>query len=176
MPTSRIDNIQHVIAIIQQLNPTTITEIGCGMGKYGLLIREYLDVNVHAQLQRTKQQTKITAIEAQEPYINQYHYNIYDEVIIDDVRNVIDTITNQDIIMMVDVVEHFDKPEAYNIINKLKKQNKHILIVVPDHHIPQGTVYGNVHETHKAVWDDKDIEILDPKQTWNINQSWIILL
>ncbi len=44
MPTSDFHNISSIVALIYQLHPASVLDIGCGFGKYGVLIREYLDV------------------------------------------------------------------------------------------------------------------------------------
>jgi len=44
MPTSDLYNITPILTIISNLKPKKILDVGCGFGKYGLLMREYLEV------------------------------------------------------------------------------------------------------------------------------------
>jgi ubiquinone/menaquinone biosynthesis C-methylase UbiE len=44
MPTSYLNNIPDIITAIKSQNPKSILDVGCGFGKYGFLIREYLEL------------------------------------------------------------------------------------------------------------------------------------
>ena len=44
MPTSDMHNIVPILTIMQHLQPRSVLDIGCGFGKYGVLLREYLDI------------------------------------------------------------------------------------------------------------------------------------
>lgn len=44
MPTSDHHNINSILSVVTALRPKRILDVGCGFGKYGVLMREYLDV------------------------------------------------------------------------------------------------------------------------------------
>jgi hypothetical protein len=44
MPTSDVCNVPSILTVVGNLQPQSILDIGCGFGKYGMLMREYLEL------------------------------------------------------------------------------------------------------------------------------------
>ena len=59
------------MTIINALQPRSILDVGCGFGKYGMLLREYLDV-WHERYDKERWQVRIVGIEAFEQYRNPF--------------------------------------------------------------------------------------------------------
>ncbi len=70
MPTSDLHNIAPVISVMSRLNPRSVLDIGCGFGKYGVLLREYLDV-AHGRVDRETWEVRLEAIDAFAGYQNE---------------------------------------------------------------------------------------------------------
>lgn len=66
-----------------------------------------------------------------------------------------------DTAMIIDVLEHFEKPIAIKLINDLKKDFKKILLMVPAGYYPQEidhTGFGaHKYQKHRSIWRENDI-------------------
>lgn len=178
MPTSLSENIHNVINIVMSLRPNKILELGCGLGKYGVLLREYYDVNIKHNIPKHKWTTTIDTIEIFPDYICPIHYYVYNKIIIGNfltqIKNVDD---DYDVALCVDVIEHLEFNRALEFIKEVKTHCKNIVMVVPDFNLVQGAAYHNEHETHLSVWDTEEkVKMLNPIKYARINKSWIILI
>jgi len=109
-----------------------VLDVGPGMGTYSDLIREA--------------GYKIDAVEIYKPYIEKYSLNEkYDNVFISDILDF--DISEYDVIILGDVLEHIPLKEAQELIIKIKLENKQCLVAVP-YMMPQGEHEGNIYETH----------------------------
>ena len=80
MPTSDPTGILPVIHDVMELRPTRILDVGMGMGKWGLLFREYLEGWGHHRYSKVQWELTIDGIEIYQPYIQPWHYDIYDGI------------------------------------------------------------------------------------------------
>lgn len=111
MPTSNLATWPAILNLIE-LAPEhdRILDVGPGYGKAGLLLREYLN---------TKPST-VDAVEAWPGYVTDRMRCIYDDVL---VCNVLDldpkTLASYDLVLMADVIEHIQKPEALKLLDRI---------------------------------------------------------
>jgi hypothetical protein len=68
MPSSSWKHISKTIEQIWDISPTSVLDIGIGFGKWGFLLREYLEV-CQGRYQKSEWCIKIDGIEIFEPYI-----------------------------------------------------------------------------------------------------------
>ncbi len=156
MPTSYPNQISTIVKLITKLNPNSVLDVGVGFGKYGVLCREYLELN-EDKPEYNKFVKKIDGIEVYEKYLTPLHNYIYDHVYVGNVLNLIDQMNyNYDLVLLIDIIEHFDKQQGKNLIKKLLKQNKGIFISTPKIVSKQGSQYENIYETHKSRWTKRD--------------------
>jgi 2-polyprenyl-3-methyl-5-hydroxy-6-metoxy-1,4-benzoquinol methylase len=134
----------------------SILDIGCGFGKWGFLIRDTFDVMVSQNFKKNDWKTNITAVEPFPKCITTIQKEIYNKIIAKDVFDVVDELGSYDLVIMGDVIEHFDKDKAYVILDKLLKHTDNILISTPLGFMPQGAWAGNEKEIHKSGWELKD--------------------
>jgi SAM-dependent methyltransferase len=111
---------------------SSILDIGCGHGFYYKLLSDHFN--------------KFDAVEIWSPYIQEYNLeqmydNIYNVNILDF------EFEYYDIIIMGDILEHLDRIEAQNLLNKIKDKCQELIVVVP-YYLPQGEVFGNKYEIH----------------------------
>ncbi|BCV20785.1 glycosyltransferase family 4 protein [Moorella sp. Hama-1] len=152
MPTSWYQVISVILDQIQLYKPASILDIGIGFGKYGVLIRDMLEIPLE-RYHKNQWQVKIDGIEAFSDYRNPLHQYCYDQVYYDDVMNVIHNLPCYDIIMLIDVLEHFEKEEGFNLISSLLKYTAKCLIIsTPLYPDVQKEYMGNRHEKHKSRW------------------------
>ena len=154
MPTSHSGQINTIVDLIIAVNPRKILDIGVGYGKYGFLAREYLDVGNNKKPYSTRE-VQIDGIEAFSEYITDLQRLIYDRIYIGNALEVIDQTKDYDLILMMDVFEHFTYEDGMKLLEKCLKRATYVLISCPRHVSPQGAEYGNVYETHRFEWHKK---------------------
>jgi 2-polyprenyl-3-methyl-5-hydroxy-6-metoxy-1,4-benzoquinol methylase len=153
MPTSNLAVAPNVLHFIWEVRkkPFRVLDVGPGHGKYSVLIREYVEPDVH-----------ITAIEAWEPYINQFGLEcLYDRVVVGDVRHQpVDFFDDFDVVLMADVIEHIPKPDAWDVIDRIPGW---IVVSTPRDFFHNG--YGHPktedHVSHWSVDDFRDSKRFD---------------
>lgn len=158
MPYSLRDNDAVVASYVQNHGIKSVLDIGPGSGTYGRLLRPHVDT--------------IIGIEAWEPYIKQFDLtNVYDAVIVGDVRTMPPVITHDDeenlfdLIIFGDVLEHMSAAESVYLWKKWAPRSaRRGIISVPTVLWPQGHVRGNPFEEHvqDLVGADEYEEVLGP--------------
>jgi SAM-dependent methyltransferase len=163
MPSSHPYQLNEILELIIETNPRKLLDIGIGFGKYGFLSREYLELwDPDAVYGSHKRQ--IDGIEAFEAYLTPIHRLIYDRIFTGDAREVLPVLSDRyDLILMIDVFEHFTHEEGLKILKECRRCGKNILISVPRVMSVQEEVYGNLFETHRFNWKRKDFSNITDK-------------
>lgn len=160
MPTSVPYCIPVIASVARQLRPGSVLDVGVGFGKYGFLFREYTDIwNMESldEYPRERWKTTIEGIEATDRYLTPMHEYLYDRIHIGDAATIVDTLGNYDIIVMGDVLEHFDKRVGESLLDKLfAHTNKCLLLTFPAECPPKDNVLGNPYESHRSAWNRRD--------------------
>lgn len=156
MPTSKCELISDVCELYRQLSPWKVLDVGVGWGHYGVLFRMISDVRF-GRIKPTEWKTRIEGCEVWKAYFNA-NYNAYDKVHNCDIQAL--GLEKYDLVYCGDVIEHFTKPEAVALIEKLKAHSTHVMITLPLGHSPQGAVFGNPHEAHQSDWTEADFHAL----------------
>jgi len=121
---------------IKEINPKTVLDVGAGQGVYLDIIRRDLPSSTH-----------VTAVEVWQPYVDQFNLiNRYNDLIIDDVRNIENF--NYDLVIFGDILEHMSEDDALTVWDKVSKQAKYALISVPIIHYHQDAINNNPYEVH----------------------------
>ena len=109
MPTSPYSHMETFVAFLMQFRPRSMLDIGLGNGKWGFLARDCLDVMLNESYHRSRWQVRIDGIEAYADYIQDHQRAIYDTIHIGDAFDVIDHLGTYDLVVLGDVLEHFEK-------------------------------------------------------------------
>lgn len=149
MPTSRPYHLAWLCDKVIELQPQSILDIGVGFGGKGMLFREYTDVWYGNMFNK---KVIIDGVEIFDKYITDLQREIYDNIYIGDIRELVNTIGNYDLIYMGDVIEHMPKEDGLECVRKLKRKCKTLVIVTPVVVSEQGAVYENEHETHVSEY------------------------
>ncbi len=152
MPTSHYLQISDIISFIVLTEPESILDIGVGFGKYGFLAREYLEL-WNGKGEYHLRHRKIHGIEVFKDYITPVHDYIYDRIHMGDAARLLPTLEERyDLILLIDILEHFDFEEGARVLKESQKRGKNILISVPNYMAPQQDSFGNPYETHRFQW------------------------
>lgn len=145
------------MALVVYLKPASILDIGVGFGKYGVLCREYLELwdgrgNYSEFLRR------IDGVEAFKDYITPLHKFVYNRLYDEDVINIIDKIDiAYDLVLLIDVLEHFNKEQGNSLLCKIMRNNKGVIISTPKKVSDQKDAFNNKYEIHKSQWTKDEL-------------------
>lgn len=151
MPTSNLSQVQAIMETVTAHNPRSILDIGVGFGKYGFLCREYLDV-FSADAIYGKWKRRIEGVEAFPDYLTPVHGYIYDKVHVGNALDVLPKLATgeYDLVMIIDVIEHFEFPDAHAILDQCARIGRNVLVSTPRDIGQQDEVFSNPFEVHKA--------------------------
>lgn len=145
------------MALVVYLKPASILDIGVGFGKYGVLCREYLELwdgrgNYSEFLRR------IDGVEAFKDYITPLHKFVYNRLYDEDAINIIDKIDiAYDLVLLIDVLEHFNKEQGNSLLSKVIRNNKGAIISTPKKVSDQKEAFNNKYEIHKSQWTKDEL-------------------
>jgi SAM-dependent methyltransferase len=65
-----------------------------------------------------------------------------------------------DAAIAMDVIEHFDKPQGYQLMEAMESiARKRVIFFTPNGFLPQNEWDGNVHQIHRSGWETYDFEL-----------------
>ena len=138
MPTSQHWQIPHVLQVIADEQPTTVLDVGAGYGKFGCLAREYASPS------------RVDAVDVTPP-----RFTLYDHVYLGDLRQLASVLPadapRYDLALFIDVIEHFEKAEAYRVLDELTRRARRVAVATPLGFRPQ-EIPGMPFETHRSGW------------------------
>lgn len=156
MPWSVYENVAPIINEVARLNPARMIELGIGFGKYGALCREVLDGR-YGRCARESWEHQIAGVEVFHSYKGPA-WECYSWV---DGRDFRQDWNGWDLVLMVDSLEHLERADGKALLEKLMRDNKHVIISVPNGPCPQPeAMCGNEHEIHRATWYPHDFTAL----------------
>jgi hypothetical protein len=175
MPQSDPFAIGIVTWILEELSPTSILEIGVGMGKYGLIIREQLEV-ARGRLHPTDWIIRIDGIEAFPDYHNPIHDWVYNKIWWGDALELLPKLADSyDVFLAVDVIEHLIKEEGQKVLRWALDHTKYSVISTPRYYWTQEAMFGNLYEQHRSLWRPRDFPG-QYRQCWVLGPQLIVLL
>lgn len=181
-PSSTWTSITDIIEIVMSLSPRpkSVLDVGFGNGKYGFLVKEYLQYwgSRYEKEWQTNHNYRIAGIEAFPAYIQDIHKLIYDEILIGDAASILPALSDYqfDLLFLVDVLEHFDMESGMKMLSECQRVAKLTLISTPIEFEPQSNAYGNEFERHKSLWTAK--LLYDQGALWVFNSAdcnWVAI-
>lgn len=156
MPSSMSHKISPVLEIILASSPRSVLDVGPGFGKYGVLCREYLDLDSRDPqgAYPPPRKIRLDCIEACDRYISPIHRYVYDTVYLGDALDVLPTLPEPtyDLALALDVLEHFSPEDGRRFVQLLLRVARMVLVVTPSRWAQQGAVFVNPFETHRSFW------------------------
>jgi len=181
MPFSHSSQISTIIGFLESKQPSSILDIGVGMGQYGFLARTNLEhfnlyeVIGNSARRRDKSEWDIVidGVEAYPGYLTPVHDYSYNEIHEGDALQVIPELSRDyDMVLAIDILEHFEKTDGIHLLELIKQRcNKHALLSTPKDFIEQH-VEANPFEDHRSHWTLKElnkagfVEILPNALSW----------
>lgn len=156
LPTSYHQAISTVMDLVVAENPASLLDLGVGYGKYGVLCREVMDIRFK-RYHRQEWEARIDGVEGFAAYRNPLHDYAYNQIYYARIEDVLERLPIYDVVLMVDVLEHFPRPQGEAIIGRaLAHANKAVIISTPVAPAPQADLYGNELERHVSLWRPAD--------------------
>ena len=162
MPSSTYHTLNVAVQNILKVQPQSVLDIGVGFGKWGFLVREYIET-WNDRVFPDQWTCKINGLEIFEPYTKLPHVvALYDKITIGNASETIKSELFYDLIIAMDIVEHLPKDEGMGLCTEmLKRFNKACMINVPTGDWMNNVVIaGNEAEAHQAIWEEIDLKNL----------------
>ncbi|WP_391204299.1 glycosyltransferase family 4 protein [Psychrobacillus sp. L4] len=162
MPTSWYQAVPTIIDLVQMDGPQSILDIGVGFGKYGVLLREVFDIP-YERYDKKNWHLQLDGVEGFEGYNNPIHDYVYNKMYYGNIFSVLPKLSQKyDTLLLIDVLEHFEKEEGLRLIaGLLEVTNRSLIVSTPIWPAPQGDYIGNELETHKSRWNIVDFVDFD---------------
>lgn len=156
MPTSWYQVSSAVMERVMDERPASVLDVGVGFGKYGVLLREALDIP-YERYDKKLWTARIDGIEAFEGYRNPLHDYVYDKIYYNTIDECIDGLGDYDVILMIDILEHIPKERGEELVKiLLEHTNKALIVSTPVNPAPQEDYMGNSYEAHVSRWTPID--------------------
>ena len=160
MPQSDHWAIPWVVEVVDHIRPNSIFDFGVGNGQFGLQLRQCLDIG-HGRLLPDQWQVTIDGIDVFEKYRNPVWSYFYNSVHIGDGVTFLEQSDSRwDVLLICDVIEHFEEARALEVLKRLRSKATTVIVTTPNGHFPQGCVHGNEAERHLSEWRVADFEAL----------------
>ena len=172
MPMSDTHHIPAVLHYAFALQPRTVLDVGVGMGAYGFLLRQYLDVG-QGRMRRADWRVRIDGVEVFEGYRNPVWDYAYDRVVLDDVRAVLSSLGRYDLVLLNDVLEHFEREDARALLREVLSRSAAVVATTPNREYPQGAWAGNEAETHRSLLGATDFPHLVAEHRIGITSCYV---
>ncbi|MFN3476386.1 MAG: hypothetical protein ACK4Z6_02365 [Candidatus Methylomirabilales bacterium] len=161
MPSSFPEAIPLILSFLMELKPKSILDVGIGFGKWGLLFREYLDLNVQGECGKgfdpKRRLLRLDGLEAYAPYVGEHQRAIYDTIYLGEALSLLPQLQPYDLVFGTDILEHFTKEEGWAFVREAEALARQgVLLVTPAIEFEQGPIFGNPYEIHRSVWTPDD--------------------
>jgi len=134
---------------LQLARPRSVLDLGIGMGFYGAVVRQWLDLGVRPW------RTTLVGVEGFAGYRNPC-WELYDQVVVSPIEDFLGrTAETWDAILLLDVLEHFPHSTGERILVTARERlsaGGRFFVGTPSVWMEQGAAYGNEFERHRSLW------------------------
>lgn len=165
--------ISPILRWVIRLDPRSVLDVGLGFGKWGVLLRECLEVT-HGRYEPSAWRSRIEGVEIFDRYKNPIWSYAYDHVHIGDVRKLAPALGQYDLVLCCDVIEHMPKEEGQELLDTLFTLAPWLLISTPLV-FSQQQASENPHEQHVSLWLLPDV--MDRCAAYGeVQEQWFAML
>lgn len=161
MPTSHFNQLNEIMGLIIEENPKAILDCGVGFGKYGVLCYERFNIWGSDYYRGTN--IIIDGIEGCKDYLTPLHDFIYHRIYIEKIEEQVKYLEGYkeyDVILLIDVLEHFYKGVGMEVIKDCLRIGKSIVFSTPKKVTFYPDAFGNKLEQHVSQWEEEDFKPL----------------
>ncbi len=177
MPVSDRTSLNEVVGIVAELRPESVLDVGIGWGKYGYLLRTVLESGYPDISDRSRWRVRIDGVEIFPPYVGAIQRACYSHIYLGDVATLVGGLDAYDVVVMGDVLEHFEKAAGTRLLHELlAKARKALVIVTPRGTQEQGEVLGNPHEEHRSGWTPRDFAGFPFRRVFTTKRMMLVVL
>jgi len=144
-----LDHLTSTIAS-QHLATLDVLDLGIGKGEFGKFIKDNVGIPI-----------RLTGVEAFAKCRSEC-WSCYDALHIEDIRAFIKRETGTfDVVLLMDVLEHLERPEGPALLNYAIGHARHsVFLSTPISRYPQGALRGNPYQQHISLWTDAELRDL----------------
>lgn len=173
MPMSNPAHMPIIAHYLMGIRPRSVLDVGIGVGMYGLIARQYLDIS-DGNIHRSDWTHTIDGVEIYEPYRNPIWSYFYNNVTIGNIANIIDTLDRYEVVLCNDVLEHFPRDIARTLISRLMARCDVLIATTPNREFEQGAWGGNEAETHHCLLTEADFPDSAISHTAGVTNCYIV--
>jgi 2-polyprenyl-3-methyl-5-hydroxy-6-metoxy-1,4-benzoquinol methylase len=160
--TSYAENIKNILEAVVETDPKSILDIGSAFGKYSILAREaILSVRAEKGDLEPIDDIQMGCVEMAKYFQNKPgHESLYSMHYHMDAQEIEwEVMPKFDLVLLIDVVEHWSKEKSKELISKIKSTGSKILISTPKNvHFYKEEYYGVDCPKHESQWNREDFE------------------
>ncbi len=158
VPTSYYYAVPCIVDRVVEQRPGSILDLGVGFGKYGVVLREVLDI-AQGRYHKAAWRVRLEGVEGCAAYRNPVHDYVYDKVHYGLIEEVLPGLGAYDVVLAIDVIEHFDKGKGALLLSDMLGHASTALIVsTPVIPAVLPPYLGNDLELHRSRWSKEDFE------------------
>lgn len=166
MPVGFVQAAQPFLSVLHSVEPKNVLDIGVGYGFWGSVIRNYISADPTTGEMRLNNPI-IDGVEVFPRYRNPV-WNLYNHIYEGNIDDLTSLISQYDLVVCIDVIEHLDK----DIAKKIMTESKAVAVGISTDFSEQNMQehYGNKHEKHISLWNEQEVkdlglhtQMLDPQ-------------
>lgn len=183
MPFSQSSQLSTIVGFAERLAPSSVLDVGTGMGQYGFLLRNSLegvhlfDVQGRVGRQRPRDEWRVVidGIEGFEGYLTPVHAYAYSKMTIGDALSVLADVPSgsYDLVLAIDILEHFDEAAGRRFAAECIRAARRAALVSTPKEFHEQVVEANPFEDHRSVWSRGQLEEMGFATILPNEESWI---
>ena len=185
MPFSHSSQISTIVGFAEALKPTSVLDVGTGMGQYGFLLRNSLEfLNLFEidgqhgrQRDRSQWQVTIDGIEGFAGYLTPVHHYAYSRMMVGDALALLPGIADgaYELVIAIDILEHFDTAPGLDFLAHCRRIARRAALVSTPKEFHAQEVEANPLENHRSVWTQAQLAEAGYAQVLPNADSWVVV-
>lgn len=185
MPFSHSGQLSTIVGFAESLRPTSILDVGTGMGQYGFLLRTNLE-NEHLfevdgprarQRPKADWRIRIDGIEGYAGYLTPVHEYAYNQVRIGDAMAMLPTLpeASYELVIAVDILEHLTVEQGRVFLAELRRIAARAALVSTPKDFHAQEIEANPFENHRSVWSAEQLREAGYDTVLPNADSWVVV-
>lgn len=132
MPSSRPEIIPHIVNLVSHYAPKSVLDIGMGFGKYGIILREYLELwdqkDGHLPVAPRHWKIRIDGIEKERRFVSRVQRAVYSNAYTGEAQKILPALSFYDLVLLIDVLGENDKTTGTDLLRMALAHTTKVLI------------------------------------------------